>query len=231
MTAPNHMTPTVTGADIPTVFEVHFPNRHEFPAVLVESVEDYIAFRLCTSMNDTVIVHQEDVCMIAALTLRRHCACGNEYPIEMWATLMADLCQVNVDIPFTCWNTQCALEYMMYENRCPSSAELTSFQDRLSRFAQDADEYTREDQVVCDFTDMKWSPTINERSGEETCTLCQGGINSGQLIYELPCKHIFHAQVSECLENMTILDWFRSHRRCPNCNEEIVHTNSVAPRS
>eukprot|EP01017_Pseudomicrothorax_dubius_P020470 TRINITY_DN2232_c0_g4_i2.p1 TRINITY_DN2232_c0_g4~~TRINITY_DN2232_c0_g4_i2.p1 ORF type:complete len:148 (-),score=9.02 TRINITY_DN2232_c0_g4_i2:121-564(-) len=50
-------------------------------------------------------------------------------------------------------------------------------------------------------------------STKKECSICVSGFASGEVIRELPCKHIFH---HDCLK-----PWFASNSSCPNCRYDI----------
>ena len=45
------------------------------------------------------------------------------------------------------------------------------------------------------------------------CQICMEKFQDDDLIYKLPCKHLFH---KDC-----ILPWFRGHNTCPVCRTEM----------
>ena len=229
-TTENHLTPVLAEEHIPAILSVYFPNRRDFPQILVQAIDNYVALRLYMSQEDILILYQEDIVAVIVSHLRTVCLCGNEYSTYMWTILITNLLLENVTIPLTCSHLKAALVFMLYENRCPSATELESFQCRQQRLLEDADQYARDEDVVLvlDLKSTDLMSTTYEQTETEVCSLCQTDICHGQDIYELPCKHIFHADVSQCLPDMSIVDWFRSHRRCPNCNTEVIYTAHIA---
>eukprot|EP00357_Protocruzia_adherens_P035803 CAMPEP_0115008744 /NCGR_PEP_ID=MMETSP0216-20121206/22132_1 /TAXON_ID=223996 /ORGANISM="Protocruzia adherens, Strain Boccale" /LENGTH=137 /DNA_ID=CAMNT_0002376285 /DNA_START=45 /DNA_END=458 /DNA_ORIENTATION=- len=53
----------------------------------------------------------------------------------------------------------------------------------------------------------------HEKTGKFECSICYELMQRGDLVRQLPCRHVFHDQC--------ILPWFKAHHGCPNCRYNI----------
>lgn len=201
----------------------YFPRRRLFPVVMLNHTEQYIANKMAAANSLYVTFDEDELCMIAAIVVREVCHCNDVHALPMWFSLMKHLLNEAVDIPITCYNVQCAFEYMLYEHKWPSFQDITHYQGRLERFIDDSNQYTSDESVVVtlDVSNVEYT-TFESKDSNQLCTLCQEYIQCGQIVHELKCEHVFHGNAVDCLDSMGILDWFRTHRRCPNCNSEAI---------
>jgi hypothetical protein len=58
---------------------------------------------------------------------------------------------------------------------------------------------------------------------DQKCSICCHDISEEQHVITIPtCKHIFHANESECLGvNASIRTWLTKCNTCPNCNAKV----------
>jgi hypothetical protein len=57
------------------------------------------------------------------------------------------------------------------------------------------------------------NPNITKHGFYDTCVVCYDNFKSGEDVFELKCKHIFHPK---CIN-----DWMEKKKACPTCNVEI----------
>ena len=60
---------------------------------------------------------------------------------------------------------------------------------------------------------MKRLKMMKMGNSKKTCSICIECFGKGQIIYKLPCGHIFH---TECL-----VPWFDKKHQCPYCKNDI----------
>ena len=80
--------------------------------------------------------------------------------------------------------------------------------------------------------EKKTNPTQNldklqkKKMGDSTvvheCHICQSEITYNQMYYKLPCKHFYHADEKDCLQEKTIVNWLQTSDVCPVCRAKVV---------
>ena len=214
-----------------SVLRVYFPRMRLCSAYIKEEVHQYVLNRMYYSFQDHVVIEEHEILLSVTLALLRLCTCHTMQPLSRVLKLVGAWCHDHTDIPWTCDNVILSLEYMQYEcdRVVPSLEQLHQFADRRARHHEQPDEYEAEERVCVEFKDITLHGIECKDATMETCTFCQESMLPNQLLFRLQCGHMFHARGEECLTNMSITDWLRTHRRCPNCNTD-VHNQSASVR-
>lgn len=61
----------------------------------------------------------------------------------------------------------------------------------------------------------------------EICSICSDDIHLEMPVYQLPCGHLFHADMASCLGDSCITTWLHLSKYCPNCKQAVTIVPSV----
>lgn len=156
-----------------------------------------------------------------AILQRARCNCLNAIPFD---TLVLYVRQLStLPMKMTCHHLSHLHLFTTQENKAPNQQELKSFIDASRQMNTDSQQYCIDHAVDRPLPDVSKLQKKRCTTSGTFCSICQDGIQLDQMMYELPCKHAFHADDSDCLgEGCTIMKWFESHRQCPTCNVEVT---------
>lgn len=150
-----------------------------------------------------------------------NCLCEYAYPNEKVINMKKHMLFELGRLFKNCNELSIVYEYELLNKKYPSKKELQEYIINIQQFQQDPVTYFNNDKV--NRPALSFSKEMIKQSKEEIteiCSLCFEQIKLSPY-YDLPCKHKFHSNEKECLENAGITTWFEKNNYCPNCKHQL----------
>lgn len=149
------------------------------------------------------------------------CMCEYAYPEDKVINMKKHMIYNFGRLFKNCRELEMVYEYELLNKKYPTKEELQTYITNIQQFQQDPETYFNNDKVSRPA--LSFSKEMIKQPNEEiteNCSICFEQIKLSPY-YELPCKHKFHSEEKECLENSGISTWFQKNNFCPNCKHQL----------
>jgi len=132
----------------------------------------------------------------------------------------------NWNMPIHCHNVEDVAEMFAMNHAYPDHPDmLTAYRTSREEFLSDPAAYCEKTRIMLSTPNLdQLKAKILDDVSNQCCSICQSDLAPQTPVFELPrCKHLFHARAAQCLgSGQSILTWLDKHKKCPNCNVEVV---------
>lgn len=120
-------------------------------------------------------------------------------------------------------------EFFTLNHFFPDRQELQSFITRTIQFYLNPEAFHQQDKELVPTLFAERIPQYTNADETCICSICQDEIKLGTKCMQLPqCKHTFHAESTDCLEEGSIYTWLSRSNKCPLCKTK-VDTSNLSP--
>uniref|UniRef100_A0A6C0BQY7 RING-type domain-containing protein n=1 Tax=viral metagenome TaxID=1070528 RepID=A0A6C0BQY7_9ZZZZ len=164
----------------------------------------------------------EEVLHAWAHELDRGCGCLEQMTLERRILFLTHLCQTYPG-QVTCGTINVYRMFYAAEGRLPTPLELVGFCNNTVQLMINPDQYCQDNKLLTPTPNLNQLPTRITQNANVNCGICQETIVADSEVFVIPgCEHEFHSREEDCLGTSCILNWLRTNRKCPVCNQEVI---------
>lgn len=150
------------------------------------------------------------------------CTCVDDIPKNNCVGIIDYLLGMKLVLNWPCNTIRSIYYYQVVEHKSqmiyPTRDEYDSLIRNISEISNNFDNYHDKNKIKIGIKLDKFITITNKLS---TCGLCHNDIKQETKLYELPCKHTFHIDKKQCLEETNIEQWFNENSKCPICRTDM----------